>query len=409
MVNEKIQANQSRSHTAPACWRWISSLGKGPQACSLWLRGKGNLSSSVPEGRQHVALGVSPGNPSDRDGKAPEGRKQNTCRDGCFRPSGAMSKFHSDPWGWRPRLHASATPWLGNVVLFRFRILQLFFLPLLTLSLFAEGVDKDDWASELLGAARSPESTGILGMSSDDLESYVSTRALDEGDDEVPDDFIQHRRRFVIREMKFNADWETDPTALPAFIDQFKRRTGMKALALQPRKPLSFEDEELTDWPFIYMTAHNAFSLSEDESRGLRHYLDNGGFLNADDCLYGFPFGKSFPGQMSKVYSDREMTPLDPKHAVFGVALKQLFHWEKTNEVGLPMVMKPNAFSYLEVDGYMAVLYTPHDLGCHWEISSPPTPSNPIGVGMHNLDRIPGSRETAYRMGVNLVIFSMLH
>ena len=38
----------------------------------------------------------------------------------------------------------------------------------------------------------------------------------------APDDFIRNRRRFVIREMKFNADWDTDPTSLPALVDQLK-------------------------------------------------------------------------------------------------------------------------------------------------------------------------------------------
>ena len=44
-----------------------------------------------------------------------------------------------------------------------------------------------------------------------------------------------------------------------------------------------------------------AFTLSDQELAGLRKYLKNGGFLYADDCLFGFPFGPAFHGEMRRV------------------------------------------------------------------------------------------------------------
>lgn len=268
----------------------------------------------------------------------------------------------------------------------------------------------EDWGAVLSGQSVSGQlGTGIMGMSTEELETYVQSEEEEGEDEEVPEDFVRQRRRFVIREMKFNADWDTDPTALPAMVAQYKRRTGYEALALQPRDPLAFDDPRLVDWPFIYMTAHNAFTLNEEEIKGLRNYLARGGFLYTDDCLYGFPFGVAFPGEMSRVLPESEWTPLDPKHPVFGTVLRQKYSWDKTNEAGLPMQFKPNFLHYFEIDGYMAILLTPHDIGCAWEISSPPTPANPLGGSMHNLDRIPGRRECTYRIGVNIFLFAMMH
>ena len=273
----------------------------------------------------------------------------------------------------------------------------------------------DNWASILAGpdaknSGDAPADTGIVGMSSDELAA-LSTESSDsaEADSEVPDDFIRNRRRFVMRELKFNADWDTDPTSLPAFIEQYKRRTGKDAQALQPRNPLTFDAPDLCDWPFVFMTAHNAFTLSDPEAAGLKRYLQNGGFLHADDCLYGFPFGPAFHRELRKVFPEKELTPFNLETPNFGTLLKQFFKWDQVNEAGLSTALRANAFEYMDLDNRMSVLYTPPDLGCMWEISSPPTPTNPLGTGMHNMDRFPGMREAGYRIGINIVFYVMTH
>jgi len=278
---------------------------------------------------------------------------------------------------------------------------------------YAADEASENWAATL-GAAEEQDTaiadTGVVGMSTDELQAYAAANAdSGEADTEVPDDFLKNRRRFVIREIKFNSDWDTDPTSLPAMIEQFKRRTGMDAQALQPRKPLTFDDPELIDWPFIFMTAHNAFTLSDAELAGLRRYLNNGGFLHSDDCLYGMPFGPAFHREMRKAYPEKDLKQFDLSSPNVGVMLKQKHAWDQTNEAGLPSTLGSNAFEYLDLDGRMMVLYTPPDLGCMWEISSPPTPTNPLGTGMHNMDRIPGRREAAYRMGINIIFYAMTH
>src|SRR5882757_7147923 len=124
------------------------------------------------------------------------------------------------------------------------RTTQLFLAAAIGLAVapFSMAADKpvENWSAQLSGADATsdstPAETGVVGMSADDLANYSDKAAAADGDDEVPEDFIHNRRRFVIREMRFNADWDTDPTSLPALIDQFKRRTGLDAQALQPRK-----------------------------------------------------------------------------------------------------------------------------------------------------------------------------
>lgn len=287
----------------------------------------------------------------------------------------------------------------------------LLLLALLALALPVAAESLPDWGHMLAGgdAPAAAADTGIVGMSAEEMASYTVEMRETADSEEPPEDFVRGRRRFVMREMKFNADWDTDPTAVPAFIEQFKRRTGLEALALQPRKPLAFDSAELTDWPFIYLTAHNAFTLSEADVRNLRNYFLKGGFMYADDCLFGFPFGQAFPGEMSRSLPESEFKRLDPKDPVFGLVLKQFYGWAQVNEAGLPTVFKPNSLQIMEIGGHIALVYTPLDIGCLWEISSPPSPANPLGGAMHNMDLIPGLREAGYRLGLNVVIYSMLH
>jgi hypothetical protein len=91
--------------------------------------------------------------------------------------------------------------------------------------------------------------------------------------------------------------------------------------------------------------------------------------------------------------------------------LKQKYAWSGAgiNERGLPKPLGSNPFETIIFESVVKAVYTPPDIGCMWEISSPPTPSNPLGTGMHNMDMFPGARESAYCMGVNFILYAMTH
>ncbi|MBA3848072.1 MAG: DUF4159 domain-containing protein [Planctomycetes bacterium] len=280
-------------------------------------------------------------------------------------------------------------------------ILRLAIIAAALSALADPAVALEDWAAE------GGDDSGVLGMSAAELDDYAATQSEGpQADDEKPQAFVRGRRRFVMREFKFNSDWDTDPTSLPAMVEQFKRLTGMDAQAMQPRQPLTMDAAELTDWPFVFMTAHNAFTLSEADIVSLRTWLDRGGFLHADDCLYGFPFGSAFHGEMRKVFPEQELRPIPVEQPELANLMRQKYAMSD-NEVGLPKPLGTNPFEYMDVGGRMAVLYTPPDIGCFWEISTPPTPSNPLGGAMHSMTL--EGRWAAYRMGVNIIFYAMTH
>ena len=292
------------------------------------------------------------------------------------------------------------------------RNLALAFILMIVPNAAVLAVDADDWAA-YLGARGDDEAatSEVIGMSSDEIDSYAAEQQVEaSADEEKPDVFIRTRRRVVVREMKFNTDWDCDPTAVPAMVNQFRRLTGMDAQALIPCKPITFDSPELFDYPFVYMSAHYAFKFSDAESEGFRKYVDRGGFVMADDCLYGQTFGPAFAGEMQKIFPETKLVEIDHKDPVAGIILKQKYSIP-SGEAGIPRsFMNQNPWQGVFLGGNLGVLYTPQDIGCSWEISSPPTPSNPLGAGMHGADsQGPDARLNAYKLAVNVILFSMLH
>ncbi len=271
----------------------------------------------------------------------------------------------------------------------------------------------DNWIGILGigGEGRGRADSGVVGMTAEERDRYVETEQVDlAADEEVPQIFVRARRRFVMREMKINSDWDADPTAVPAMVDQFKVRTGMDAQALLPRKPLTFDSPEMLDWPFVFLTAHYAFTLTEAEEEGLKKYIARGGFLYADDCLYGQTFGPAFQAQVNKLFPEPGLKALDRADPAQDLIYKQKYSFQHVHESGIPAsFMNANPFLGLFRDGRVAILYSPQDISCLWEISSPPTPSNPLGAGMHSSDLNPQGREAAYRLGVNIMLYSLAH
>ena len=270
-------------------------------------------------------------------------------------------------------------------------------------------VEAGEWGGDIgdVGEAAPADTSGILGF---DAQEYFAESDEEEGvDDEPVENFVPQRRRLVIRELTHNSDWDTDPTALPALIDQYKRQTGLDGYAFVPRAGLDWTDPEIFQWPLLYITGHNAFTLTDEDAAAMARYVRQGGFLFFEDCLYGFPFGKAAHSEIRKMFPELAFERIDHTDPVLGHIFKMKYSWPQVNEAGLPDPQRPHYWEAIFIDGRIAVLYTPQDLGCAWEISSPPTPSNPLGGAMHNLDRLPGQRETAYALGINIMLYVLTH
>ena len=119
---------------------------------------------------------------------------------------------------------------------------------------------------------------------------------------------------FRIARLKYagGGDWYNDPTAETNLLEFIRRETG---LAVDPRfTPVEPAGDELFAYPFLFLTGHGNIALSEAEVRTLRAYLEQGGFLYADDD-YGMD--RAFRRELARILPGETLVELPFSHPLY--------------------------------------------------------------------------------------------
>jgi hypothetical protein len=169
-------------------------------------------------------------------------------------------------------------------------------------------------------------------------------------------------------------------------------------------------EEDLFNYPFIYMLEVGDLYFLDDEAAALRSYLLRGGFLMVDD-FWGSDSWESFAMEMSKVFPPEDYPivdiPLD--HEIFHIVfpLKEvpqipgIMSWYQTgstSERGEDS-REPHCRGIFDKKGrLMAVILHNTDLGDGWEEEA----QNPVYFREF-------SAKKAYPLGINIVVYAMTH
>ncbi|MFP4622782.1 MAG: DUF4159 domain-containing protein [Gemmatimonadota bacterium] len=181
-------------------------------------------------------------------------------------------------------------------------------------------------------------------------------------------------------------DWYANPSSLPNLLAFIRERTGLPVLARPATIQLT--DPGLRSYPYLYLTGHGNLRLSEREVAALRLYLDEGGFLHADD---NYGLDESFRRELRRVYPNAELVAVPHDHPVY--------HTFYDFPRGLPKIHEhdgapPQGLGVFR-RGRLVVFYSyESDLGDGWEDPE-----------VH--DNAPEAREQALRMGLNLFLYAL--
>ena len=146
--------------------------------------------------------------------------------------------------------------------------------------------------------------------------------------------------------------------------------------------------ENFFSYPVVWLTGHGNIVFSDSETRRLRTYLENGGFLYVDDD-YGLD--KAFRREIKKVFPDEELVELPFSHGIYHA------HFSFPN--GLPKIHKhddkpPQGFG-LFLDGRLVLFYTYEcNLGDGW--ADPRVHNDPEE-----------KRIAALQMGTNIIVWAL--
>jgi len=197
-----------------------------------------------------------------------------------------------------------------------------------------------------------------------------------------------HAEPLVLGRLHYDGggDWYANPSSLPNLLAAVKERT---ALDVAPREvTVQLTDPALWDVPYLYMTGHGNVRFSDEEIANLRRYLENGGFLHADD---NYGMDESFWRGIARVFPDHPLVdvPLD----------NPVYHIVYDFPEGIPKVHEHDGLPAeglgIFLDGRLVVYYSyQSDLGDGWE--DPDVHKDP-----------PEVREAALRMGVNLYVYAV--
>jgi len=111
--------------------------------------------------------------------------------------------------------------------------------------------------------------------------------------------------------------------------------------------------------PFIFFTGHKDFILTDQEIQNLRDYLQVGGCIWGDNALpgRGSRFDVAFRREMKRVVPDLDKN-FEPYAMTDDVFTKSWFPITKIPE-GMNYYAEP--LEHLDIDGKLAILYTPND------------------------------------------------
>lgn len=181
-------------------------------------------------------------------------------------------------------------------------------------------------------------------------------------------------------------DWYANPSSLPNLLQAI--RSGTRLRVAEREKVVTLDDDDLWTVPYLYMTGHGNVRLSDAQLRTLGRYLEQGGFLHADD---NYGMDASLRRELGRLYPNLELVEVPLEHPIYHV----VYQFPE----GLPKVHehdgKPAQGLGLFIDGRLAVFYSyQSDLGDGWE--DPDVHRDP-----------PEVREAALRMGVNLFAYAV--
>ena len=211
--------------------------------------------------------------------------------------------------------------------------------------------------------------------------------------------------------------WQADCSeSEPHFIDALQRLTRLQTN--EQSQSISLLDDRLFDFPMLYIVEAGFASFSELEASTLREYLLRGGFLLVDD-FHGSYQWQQFEKWMSKVFPDRQIEDIPTGHDLFNV------HFSIDEFIQIPglraLCLNPGETWELPIAKSFAVVESnasrqqPHWRGIFDDEGRAMVVINwnmDLGDAWEHADMEEYSAlytATAYRLGINYVMYSMTH
>lgn len=194
--------------------------------------------------------------------------------------------------------------------------------------------------------------------------------------------------------MYASGTWNPHPSAGPKLLDYLNKNAGLTVSPEQVNVPLT--DRNLANYPFLYMTGSRKFSLSDEEKKAIKEYVERGGFLFADAACGSLEFDASFKSLMNEVFPASPLEAIPADSPLYRIA----YDTTRVRYTAAVRELNPSLDTLMlygvKLDKRVAVVYSPYCIG--FALEGFPT------YGARGL-----VTEDAYRAATNIVLFALSH
>jgi hypothetical protein len=176
--------------------------------------------------------------------------------------------------------------------------------------------------------------------------------------------------KFTFMRLKYNSgDWDTDQRMPSNILNSLIEYTTIPVNTEE--KIIDISSNEIFNYPFAYLSGHKLVQFDAKEAANFKKYIQNGGFVFADDCNHDVDglFAKSFEMQMASLFGKDALKKIPNNHLIYN----SFFKFEKgpPNTVfelnGWGDDLIHDYLKAIEINGRIAVLYSNKDYGCEWD------------------------------------------
>ncbi|MCC5920178.1 MAG: DUF4159 domain-containing protein [Cyclobacteriaceae bacterium] len=166
-----------------------------------------------------------------------------------------------------------------------------------------------------------------------------------------------------------SGNWDTDPRMPANLLHSLVEYTHIPVN--QEERVVSLSEDDIFTAPFTYLSGHRLVEFSKKEADNFKRYVENGGFVFADDCNHDIDglFAVSFERQMAKLFGKDALQKIPNDHEIYSC----FFEFEDgppTASVELNGWGDDLVHDYLKaiiINGKIGVLYSNKDYGCEWD------------------------------------------
>jgi hypothetical protein len=200
---------------------------------------------------------------------------------------------------------------------------------------------------------------------------------------------------FVFAQLKHDGAWNVHPGAAGSLLVKLRKNSSVR-VNLQ-RRSIDPQTDDLSAYPFLYITGLDDFALSQKAVDNMRQYLHLGGILVANNGLGLSSFDIAFRRELAKVVPGAQLQEIPAGHKIFSSMVtidKAAYTPAVSGDIrggsARPVLLGVN------VDGDLRVIYSPYDMEAGW-----------LGV---YYPLMKGYEPTsAQELGMNIITYSITH